>query len=318
MKANRFSPIPLRRRAGGALAVLLALLVLAGAACSGGGDTAGDEAGGVMGGVTGRGPVEGAPLPLPAQEDAAGEAVDTAGERLGGDAGAASSAARLPEIGPAVIKTAELGLQVARGGFREALQEAIDVAGAHGGYVLSTSTAGDEARSGSLVMRVPAERFEQALSALKDIALRVTSETVRGEDVTQQFIDLEARLRNLRAQEAVLLRLMDRAQSVSDTIRVQNQLTGVQLDIERIRGRLRYLEDQTAMSTISVSMRERGAPAPGRAGVLQRAWERAIEVALGIVAALIVGVGAAVPLIVLGLLVIVAVRLLRPRFRPAP
>jgi hypothetical protein len=183
--------------------------------------------------------------------------------------------------------------------------------------VLSTTTAGDEARSGSLVMRVPADRFEEALADLKDVAVAVTSETVRGEDVTQEFIDLEARLRNLRAQEAALLRLMDRAQTVTDTIRVQNQLTGVQLDIERIRGRLRYLQDQTSMSTITVALRERGARPPGRTSVIGEAWERALEVALSIVAAVIVGVGVAVPVALLALLVLLALRLLRLRFRPA-
>lgn len=311
MEAKSLVGRPARKRAGAALVALLAALVLAGAACSGGGDT-GDGGGSALGPE----PVRDAPEPMPAQEDGAG--FDAGAVAHAGETGVAlQGAAPLPEIGPAVIKTADLGLELERGRFRDALQEAIDVAAAHGGYVLSTSTAGDEARSGSLVMRVPAERFEQALSDLKDIAVEVTSETVRGEDVTQQFIDLEARLRNLRAQEAVLLRLMDRAQSVSDTIQVQNQLTAVQLDIERVRGRLRYLEDQTAMSTISVSLRERGVPAPGRTGVLERAWERAIEVALRIVAALIVGVGAAVPLLALALLVVLAVRLLRPRFRPA-
>jgi hypothetical protein len=302
-------------KAGWFVAVLAALGLL-GAACSGGGGDQGAKSaeGARQIGAPERAEPGPALEPATVEEDAA--VVGTTGA-AGGAGQAPAPAVGLPEIGPSVIKTAELSLELARDGFRAGFQAAIDVAGEHGGYVLSTTTAGDEARSGSLVMRVPADRFEEALADLKDVAVAVTSETVRGEDVTQEFIDLEARLRNLRAQEAALLRLMDRAQTVTDTIRVQNQLTGVQLDIERIRGRLRYLQDQTSMSTISVALRERGARPPGRTSVIGEAWERALEVALSIVAAVIVGVGVAVPVALLALLVLLALRLLRLRFRPA-
>jgi len=228
-----------------------------------------------------------------------------AGRRPAGQAG-------LPPIGPNVIKTADLRVEVRRNTLRDAVGEVTAVAGRHGGFVLSTQVSGARARSGILVIRVPAERFELALAEIRGLGSRVLGETVSGQDVSQEFIDLEARLRNWRAQEVVLLRLMDRARSVTDTIRVQRELQQVQLEIETIRGRLRYLEDQTTMSTISVGLREAGA-VPARPGTLARAWEQAVQTFLAIVSGAIVAAGALLPFALLLLVGLIVFRLVRPR-----
>ncbi len=159
---------------------------------------------------------------------------------------------------------------------------------------------------------MPADRFEAALGDLEGLG-DVSSKAITGEDVSQEVIDLEARLRNLSAQEMVLLRLMDRSQTVSDTIKVQRHLQGVQLDIERIRGRLAYLENQASLSTITARFVAAG-PVPGRPGTLARAWGRALEVATNVLSGLIIATGFIVPaglLLVLGLLV---ARRLLPKF----
>jgi hypothetical protein len=246
--------------------------------------------------------------PSEAERDAVEEDVGLgSGPRAAGRAGSS-----LRPIGPNVIKTADLRVEVRRDTLRDAVGEVTAIAGRHGGFVLSTEVAGAEARSGSMVIRVPAERFEVALGDIRGLGSRVLGETVSGQDVSQEFIDLEARLRNWRAQEAVLLRLMDRARTVTDTIRVQRELQQVQLEIETIRGRLRYLEDQTTMSTISVGLREAG-PAPGRQGTLGRAWERAAQTFLAIVSAAIIAAGALLPFAILLLAGLVVFRLVRPR-----
>ena len=98
------------------------------------------------------------------------------------------------------------------------------------------------------------------------------SESVSGQEVGQEFVDLAARERNLHAQERVLLRLMNHAISVTDTIRVENELSQVQGQIEQIAGRLRYLHDQADMSTITVSLKQAGAAAtaPAKPGALSK------------------------------------------------
>jgi hypothetical protein len=181
----------------------------------------------------------------------------------------------------------------------------------NGGFVLDTSVDDVKLGLGSVTLRVPADRFGRALADLQDLG-KVERESVSGQDVTQEFIDLEARLRNLEAQERVLLNLMSEAQSVADTIRVQRELTGIQLEVERLKGRLRYLEDQTALSTIHVRIAEAGA-APPRLGMLQRAWTRSVDVFLGVIAAVIVGAGFVVPVVLMGGLILVLFWRLRPR-----
>jgi hypothetical protein len=253
------------------------------------------------------------------QFDAAG----TAAGSTGGGGGRANDSAiplpetqnrpagQLPAIGPTVIKTADLEVEVEKGDFRDAVEAAMATAERNGGFVLDTSVDDVKLGLGSVTLRVPADRFGRALADLQDLG-KVERESVSGQDVTQEFIDLEARLRNLEAQERVLLNLMNQAQTVADTIRVQNELTGIQLEIERLKGRLRYLEDQTALSTIHVRISEAGATPP-RLGTLQRAWTRSIDVFLGVIAAVIVGAGFVVPIALMGALVLFIVWRLRPR-----
>lgn len=219
----------------------------------------------------------------------------------------------LPPVGPNVIKTADVRVEIRRSTLRDAVGEVTAIAGRHGGFVLSTQVAGTEARSGILVIRVPAERFEVALAEIRELGPKVLREAVSGQDVSQEFIDLEARLRNWRAQEVVLLRLMDRAQSVTDTIRVQRELQQVQLEIEQIRGRLAYLQDQTTMSTITVGLREAGVAVPAQPGTLERAWDRAVQSFMAIVSGAIVAAGALLPFALLALVGLMVFRLVRPR-----
>ncbi|MGH2723386.1 MAG: DUF4349 domain-containing protein [Actinomycetota bacterium] len=263
------------------------VLVLAGTACAGGQGGSADSAG------------EGAPA-RGLEEPAAG-APDVAVE---------GEAAGLPELGPSVIKTAELELEIERDGLGDAVGKVTAAAARHGGFVLSSTVAGNPATSATVVLRVPSKRFEAALAQLRGLGTP-EREHVAGEEVGQEFVDLEARLRNLRSQEAVLLRLMDEATTVQDTIRVQNELQRVQLEVEQIEGRLRYLRDQTDLGTISVLLTEEGAPQA--AGAFGGAWDTAVEVFLAVLSAVIVAAGFAIPVLVLAGLAWVGYRRLRPR-----
>jgi hypothetical protein len=225
----------------------------------------------------------------------------------------------VPGLGAEVIKDARLSLQVKRRGLQDALVAASATAGRLGGYVQSTSSGG---RTGTIQLRVPAASFEAALGSLKQLGT-VTGQTVSGRDVTSQFVDLNARLITWRAQETVLLRLMDGASSISDTLRVQSQLQQVQFKIEQIRGALRVLRDQTSYGTIQVLVREVGAPVAATATAatpsLVRAWQQAWAGFLGVLSAVIVGLGYLVPLALLALAGwAVARRVLRARPAPEP
>jgi hypothetical protein len=226
---------------------------------------------------------------------------------------------QVPAIGPRIVKTAAITLEVGKGSFDRRFREATLVAARHGGFVSSSQTSEANDRSGTIVLRVPAAQFDAALGQLRRIG-KVKGEEISGHDVTAQFVDLESRLRNWEAQEAVLLTLMAKATSIEDSIAVQRQLQDVQFAIEEIKGQLRYLTDQTDFATITVSVAEAGAAAEVKAqGTLAKAWQESLDGFLSVIAAVIVGLGYLVPIALLGLTVLLAfVGYRRLRTRPVP
>jgi hypothetical protein len=274
----------MRSRRIGVTALALALVSALGVACVGARDAG---QGSASGGAGGEAAVRG-------DDGAAGGG----GRAFATDAAAQvddlDSSSRLPAVGPNVIKTADVSVRLQPDGLTEAMRRTVSIAEASGGFVVTTSVEDERRGLASVTVRVPADGFGRTLAQLEDLG-DVKQEHVSGRDVTQEFVDLQARLRNFAAQEAVLLRLMDRSVSVADTIRVQSHLQGVQLEIERLRGRIRFLEDQTDMSTITVNFAEAGAPAP-RTGTIEKAWERAVDAAFAVVSAVIVGAGFVVPI----------------------
>ena len=130
-----------------------------------------------------------------------------------------------------------------------------------GGYVVYSniykSTYGDAgltADNASVMVRVPSERLEDALKQIKADAVEVRSENVSGEDVTAQYVDLESRLRSLKAAEGQLLEIMESATKTEDALAVLNQLQVVQSEIEAVKGQMQYYEESTAYSAISVEL----------------------------------------------------------------
>jgi hypothetical protein len=228
----------------------------------------------------------------------------------------------LPAIGPAVVKTASLDVQVPKGDFDQAFQAAMQVAARFGGYVESSSTSGTRVHSGSLTIRIPSSAFGSAMGDLAALG-NVQSRSVSGQDVTNQYVDLNARLRTWEAQETVLLRLMKRATSVEATLRVQSNLQDVQFRIEQIKGELRVLENQTELATIDVALHEPGvairvrqAPSTDERPSLAEAWTKAVDGFLGVLYATVVGLGYLVPIALICLAVWFAVRRVRPATSP--
>jgi hypothetical protein len=212
---------------------------------------------------------------------------------------------QVPTIGPSIVKTAAVTIEVRPAAFDQRFQEAAVVASRYGGFVASSLTSDARHQSGTIVIRVPAAQFDAALGDLRRLG-SVKREELSGQDVTAQFVDLEARLRNWESQEDVLLRLMAQAKTIEDSIKVQRQLQEVQLAIESIKGQLRVLTDQTDFATITMSMVEAGAVQPKPKSTLGKAWQDALGAFLSVIAAVVVGLGYLVPLALLGLIAFVA------------
>jgi hypothetical protein len=153
-----------------------------------------------------------------------------------------------------VVRNGSLALLVNKA--EDVAQSIHSIAEAAGGFVQDSQVYEVSAgvKSGTVVIRVPADKFSEAMDAIKKLAVKVESESTNAQDVTEQFIDYEAQLRNLRAQEEQLLTVMKSAKTVEDTLQVVAQLNSVRGTIERIQGQLQYLSRQVDMSSITVTL----------------------------------------------------------------
>ena len=112
----------------------------------------------------------------------------------------------------------------------------------------------ENTKNGTVTIRVPADRFAEAMDEVKKLAVKVESENVNAQDVTEQFVDLEAQLKNYRLEEQQYQDVLKKAQRVDEILSVHAQLARVRGDIERIEGQLKYLSRQVDMSSITVNM----------------------------------------------------------------
>jgi len=125
------------------------------------------------------------------------------------------------------------------------------------GYVVSSKRwEGDERVAGTIAIRVPAEYFDDVVRALRGLAVEVTAEDTSSKDVTEEYVDLSAKLHNLEATEEQLLRLMEKAETVEDMLDVQRELSKTRGEIEQTKGRMQYLERTSATSLIEIYLEQ--------------------------------------------------------------
>ena len=153
-----------------------------------------------------------------------------------------------------VIKTGTITIVVKS--VEESVTTVTSLATSSGGFVVSSrSGTENEKLVATITIKVPADKFEATMETLRKMALEPPTESINGQDVTEEYADIGAQLRNLQATEKQLLNLLDRAQTVDDTLKVYNQLTNIRGQIERLQGRMQFLERSAALSTITVSLR---------------------------------------------------------------
>ena len=153
-----------------------------------------------------------------------------------------------------VIKNATLSLVVKK--IDDAVEGIRSAAENADGFIENASVyeSGGNTKSGRVVVRVPADRFEETVGVIKALAIKVSREDINARDVTEQMVDLKARLDNARAEEKQYLAIMKRASKVEDVLKVTERLYQVRERIERLEGQITYLSRQVAMSTITVNL----------------------------------------------------------------
>ncbi len=141
------------------------------------------------------------------------------------------------------------------------VQDGVKKVGDHavslGGYVATTNltSSGNKATlSGYIRVRVPVDKVNDFINFVKSSSVKVLNENINSDDVTAEFVDLQARIRNLEASETQYLEFMDKATNVTEVLAVQKELTTIRGQIEQLKGQLQYLEGNSAMSDITVNV----------------------------------------------------------------
>jgi hypothetical protein len=215
------------------------------------------------------------PYPAAAQPTtAAAAAVPTAAPAAEQAGGGAPSAAGTPQATPnalnavigdpnrKIVKNADLALEVPN--VQIALSQISAVAAQSGGYVLETSTNyGQQNQPQAVIkMAVPVDQFDAALQRIREAAGRVLSEQASGVDVTQEFVDVQSQIANLEATEARIREFLKQATTVEEALKVNAQLTDVEGQLNVLKGRINFLSQRAAYSTISVQLQQPPPPTP--------------------------------------------------------
>lgn len=154
-----------------------------------------------------------------------------------------------------IVRTGSITMQVSD--IAKSQAEITDIAGQYKGYVVSSNLRADqEDPAGYISVRVPAGSFNDVMQKIRGLALKVTYENSNSQDVTEQYTDLEAQLHNYQATEAQYLELLKKADKVTDMLEVQRELSNVRGNIERVKGRMQYLERTSDMSLIEITLQK--------------------------------------------------------------
>ena len=250
------------------------------------------------------------------------------GSTHGATAGSPTAAANAPgdlqagvPAGARIERAATVSIEVKREQFDGTLDRVFAVMRDLKGYVAGSDMSGDASglRSGTISFKVPSERFEEAIGRVRGLGT-VKALSVTGNDVSSQYVDISARLRNQEAQEQAMLAQFPQTRNVQDVIALQNQLATIREQVERFKGQLASLDAQVNYSTVSVSVTQAGigvAPGGDEWG-FKTAVVQAAHYAVNAVDAIVVVVGAASPVLVLGALAALAAWRVRQRVRSGP
>ncbi|MGF1666513.1 MAG: DUF4349 domain-containing protein [Acidimicrobiia bacterium] len=179
-----------------------------------------------------------------------------------------------------VIRTGQMEIEVTD--TRAAMEEITRLVNRSGGYVSSSEVApsgAEEQPYVTLIIRVPAGDLDTALSAIRELSEKVAYESIQSQDVTEEYVDIEARLRNLTALETELVALLAEVRTQPDAdpqklLTVFNEVSRVRGEIEVLEGRRRLIDNQASLSTITVTI----SPSPSSTPIVEEGWAPLVTV----------------------------------------
>lgn len=146
----------------------------------------------------------------------------------------------------------------------------------NGAYVVEAniSKGDDERRSGQIRIRVPQQKFESMMGGFEEISDSIISQTITGRDVTEEYVDLESRLSAKKKVESRLLHFLEQAEATDSLLKISQDLERIQSEIEVLKGKMKYLQNQSDFSTITLEIHETKVVVPDVNGTSHNTWER--------------------------------------------
>jgi Domain of unknown function (DUF4349) len=221
-----------------------------------------------------------------------------------------------------VIYQADLHLRVKK--FEQTLQKIEEQVLKHEGYIAQSNVMkeGKEQVSGIITVRIPQTHFQAFLHDAEGQAAEVLQRNINGTDVTEEYVDLESRLKSKRVVEERLTSFIQSATKTEDLLKISDDLAAVQEEIEMIQGRMKYLENQTALSTITIRLYENKVIVPNLEEDDLNTWEKtkkqfmnSTNMLLAALSGLVVFVLGNLPIIVLLAIVAIVIFFYLRRFR---
>jgi hypothetical protein len=164
-----------------------------------------------------------------------------------------------------IVKNAEVRLLVAE--TDDAIDRALQVVGDVSGYIISSKvwyqeSNGANYKYATVTIGVPVDQFETAMRRLRALSIRVLDENASGQDVTDEYVDLQSQLGNLEATRDRIRSFLDNAQTVDESLRINQELANIEGQIEQVKGRMNYLSNRSAFSTITATFEPDIPPLP--------------------------------------------------------
>ncbi|WP_161993111.1 MULTISPECIES: DUF4349 domain-containing protein [Sediminibacillus] len=205
-----------------------------------------------------------------AAEDSAGEEGEVQQEEE-------SAVGKAKQANRKVIYHANLRIEVSN--YQQTLETIQSKVSEAGGYIVESSTyqnPEDDLTEGHITARVPQEQFQPFIDFVEEGSSKVLENNVSGQDVTEEYVDLQSRLKSKKAVEERLMAFMEEAKKTEDLLQISEDLAGVQEEIETITGRINYLENKTDLATVDISLQENDVRISGSGGETTT-WQKTKE-----------------------------------------
>jgi PBP1b-binding outer membrane lipoprotein LpoB len=221
-----------------------------------------------------------------------------------------------------VIYTANLSIRV--NSYQDTLKLVQQQLSSVNGYIVesnSYSTGEGDSLEGMITVRIPQDKFESFLQSVENGSTKVVDRSIAGQDVTEEFVDLESRLRSKQVVEKRLLNFMEKAEKTEDLLKISTDLATIQEEIEQIKGRMNYLNNKVELATVTIHVTEDKVNVPSLENKDLNTWEKtkeqfmnSVNFLLNVCSVLFIFIIGSLPiLLIIGILLIIIIFFMRKR-----